>query len=817
MSIRQAAPFASRLTLASIIVALACCAPALAQVRQDLWVTDGTVETAAISQNTVYLGGTFTQVGPAVGGGVLLDEASGGTVGPLARIDGQVFTVVSDGAGGWFIGGNFQHVRGAARRYLAQIDAAGNVTSWNPSPDGWINRLLVVGGTVYVAGYYSQIGGVARLGAASFTIASGAITSWDPQTDGQLNDIAGDNGRIYIGGEFSQVGTELRQRLAAVDPITGACLSWNPATFGPMFGRFGGTLYIGAGVGLVALSEASGAITLNMPVSGGGIATGVVDQSDGTLYVGGTFTGINGLSRARLAAINAAGTVTSWNPGATGGQGVDGLALDGQSIYAAGSFTTLGGQPRPCLGAASVVTGAATSWNPRANQPMLTLAASGGMIYAGGYCTSVNTVARRNAAAFDLSSGSVLPWAPEPTGVVLCYSVGATTVYMGGRFDKVGGQTRINFAAVDRTTGVPTSFVANMNVGDQNSPLGLLLSGSTLYACGSFQIISGTSRKFLAALDATTGSLLAWNPNPGGVVYSMWLVSGSDVAFPPSLFIGGLFTTVGGVSRTNLASIDLASGTLNAWSPNANGPVYKVSVVATFQGAVQTVYLGGAFTTINGVARNRAAALDASGALLAWNPNANNNVNTLNIAGSRVYLGGKFSTLGGQAIRGLAAVDATTGALTAWNPQIDLPANSNAVEVKTVLRFRNEIYAGGFFTTAQGYPASYFTGLMDGTATGVEEQTPPAVASVLRAAPNPFHTATQARFHLPRAEHASVAVYDVTGRRVRQLHRGHLAAGTHSLPWDGSNDHGTSAPSGIYFLRVATPTLELATKLHLLR
>ena len=42
--------------------------PALAQsIRQDLYVTDGIVSSAAVSGNTLYVGGVFTRVGPATG------------------------------------------------------------------------------------------------------------------------------------------------------------------------------------------------------------------------------------------------------------------------------------------------------------------------------------------------------------------------------------------------------------------------------------------------------------------------------------------------------------------------------------------------------------------------------------------------------------------------------------------------------------------------------------------------------------------------------------------------------------------------------
>jgi flagellar hook assembly protein FlgD len=49
----------------------------------------------------------------------------------------------------------------------------------------------------------------------------------------------------------------------------------------------------------------------------------------------------------------------------------------------------------------------------------------------------------------------------------------------------------------------------------------------------------------------------------------------------------------------------------------------------------------------------------------------------------------------------------------------------------------------------------------------------------------------------------SLAVYDVSGRTVRQLERGVSAAGQHTVTWDLRNENGQPVSRGVYFLRLA--------------
>jgi hypothetical protein len=121
---------------------------------------------------------------------------------------------------------------------------------------------------------------------------------------------------------------------------------------------------------------------------------------------------------------------------------------------------------------------------------------------------------------------------------------------------------------------------------------------------------------------------------------------------------------MGGQLRNNIAAIDASTGAVTAWNPDADGQVWTMAV------AGETVYAGGSFWHIGGQARSRVAALDAtSGAVLAWSPNSlawtpynggvdtSDFVNTLMVSGETVYAGGRFLHIGGQPKSGFAQFD----------------------------------------------------------------------------------------------------------------------------------------------------------------
>jgi len=89
--------------------------------------------------------------------------------------------------------------------------------------------------------------------------------------------------------------------------------------------------------------------------------------------------------------------------------------------------------------------------------------------------------------------------------------------------------------------------------------------------------------------------------------------------------------------------------------------------------------------------------------------------------------------------------------------------------------------------------------------------------ALFRPALSPFSTSTSVRFAVPSPGRVSLKVFGVDGRLVRTLLEDDLQAGAQELVWDGRDDRGLRAASGVYLARLAWKDREASQKLVLLR
>ncbi|CAN5285718.1 hypothetical protein BH20ACT24_BH20ACT24_16650 [soil metagenome] len=142
------------------------------------------------------------------------------------------------------------------------------------------------------------------------------------------------------------------------------------------------------------------------------------------------------------------------------------------------------------------------------------------------------------------------------------------------------------------------------------------------------------------------------------------------------LIAGGQFTRVqepGGpeLSRTNVFAFDATTGDIDtSFAPSINGVVEALAAAPDGQ----SVFVGGTFDTVNGVVKKRITKLNTTTGQIVpgfnLTVNSGASVEDLVVRGTRLFLGGAFSKLNGVTRGRLAAVDATTGAV---DPNLNLP------------------------------------------------------------------------------------------------------------------------------------------------
>ncbi|HOZ01971.1 MAG TPA: T9SS type A sorting domain-containing protein, partial [Candidatus Syntrophosphaera sp.] len=88
------------------------------------------------------------------------------------------------------------------------------------------------------------------------------------------------------------------------------------------------------------------------------------------------------------------------------------------------------------------------------------------------------------------------------------------------------------------------------------------------------------------------------------------------------------------------------------------------------------------------------------------------------------------------------------------------------------------------------------------------------ITSMKGAYPNPFKANTNIEVSLKAGESGSVTIYNVLGQVVRTFN---VEQGTHTIQWDGMNSKGDTCGSGIYFYKLATPSVNQTKKMVIVK
>ena len=492
----------------------------------------------------------------------------------------------------------------------------------------------------------------------------------------------------------------------------------------------------------IMLDSSTGMFRYDFPSANDSVMA-MVSDGHGGFFIAGDFTQVGDSLRNRIAHIDSTGLVTSlFSDGGFNGL-VSTILLVNNKLYVAGFFSKYKNTSISRLIAIDATNGELLPWNFTIYGAVNSLACANNTLYAVGSISGVNGSGRSGAAAFDLTTGNLLSWNPTISGTILSSAIDSNNIFLGtngsvyavsltqsaikwqqnsgynlnstnvlalavlGNYVYYGGsfydmQSKRRFSRLGRlniSDGKEVSMIAGQASIAGEQVRSLIAHKSRLYVGGKIASYVSSDWGGVGVYDTLTGGL-SWGPIFNGIIFCMAPTSNG-------VFVGGSFSSVGGMNRSRVAAMELSWGKPTDWSANVNGTVYSMAVADT------VVYIGGDFTSVNGQARKNFAAVHIeTGKLLPLLANTDYAVRGFLIDGNMLYMCGNFATVNNQLRKGIAQINRATGEVLSWAPN----ANGN---VYTIAKYNNTIYAGGSFTEIGGATRNYLAAIdQNGVANG---------------------------------------------------------------------------------------------------
>ena len=645
------------------------------------------------------------------------------------------------------------HAQTAADGYLVALSEAGGASQ--------VSKIEILpGGKVLVAGNFDTINGEARPNFARLMPDGRVDPSFETGTgpNRQVNDfVLLPDGKIIIAGNFDIVDGTFIRALARLNSDGNL-----DATFVPESGLDLPRIVARQSDGALLITQSSapflkrltpdGALdpTFNQPNVSNFVNAIAVDSSD-RIILGGSFTGIGGTSRNRIARLLPDGSLdTSFDAGAGANNTVFSVLpdIDG-TIYIGGGFFNVDNTARRfvarLLDDGSLDTSYVANLNAQCCRAFsLALQPDGQLLVGGDFTDSaagVNGLARVDVngqldssiqtptgnfgiveAIAVQADGQILFGAnqllrlnitgeldvdldpqngPDANIDAVSWQTPADSL-IGGDFTNYNGTAQNRIARLTSSGALDGDFMIGDGANDLIRQLTIGLDQSVLVG-GSFSQFDGQPTDALAHLAANGSLNSTFMPDFASTGVIM-----DSVALPDGKFVVvGTFTQVDGVTRNRIARLN-ADGTLDTtFDPGsgANGPINAIALTPN-----DRYWIGGDFTSYAGEPRGRVARLFSSGALDfpgSFTTSADDTVLAVALQhDGKVLIGGHFQAVDGTTRRGIARL-ADNGALDA-----SFDTEIGALFVHSIQPQANgKILIGGSFSTAQGQPINRITRL----------------------------------------------------------------------------------------------------------
>jgi hypothetical protein len=569
--------------------------------------------------------------------------------------------------------------------FANRIGAIASSTSQSPGDIGWSARftvngtddnvqvVAVDGSKVYIAGYFTIVGGVF----------ANNIAAWDGSTwsnlgsglDGWVNALAVDGrGNLYAGGTFTHAGGKPATNIARWNgrdwKALGSGVDGNIAAIsvdaaGNVYacGRFdhagGIEAHNIAKWDGISWSNLKGKTSSTIDPGYDSISAITIDRF-GYVYVGGWFTQVDGKT------VN---SIARWDGSNWSALG-DGVFLKSKSyegavyslsadnrgnIYAGGLFETAGGIPASNLarwnGESWSEVDGGINYGSNPIPPVISIVADGGIVYVGGVFTTTEgnpagSIARWNGADWDNMQGGVAR--EGHLGNINSMAIDRDgRIFAVGVFSLAGGKCANNVAVWDGLKwsglGKDTSVDGAINTMISDHHGGYYMAGD--FVCAGGQVVN-----HIAHWDGAT-----WSPLGGGLP-SVLAQSSNPTALVldhnDNLYVAGNFFQAGNIQTNGIAK-------WNGTDWEAVGVEDHLSTYALAVDNQNRLYSGGFFSTPG-------TSPPFHNAITRWNGSAWEDIGqglfdfvyALAIdSQGRLVAGGRFTPADGGAIHGVARWD----------------------------------------------------------------------------------------------------------------------------------------------------------------
>ncbi|HSD08143.1 T9SS sorting signal type C domain-containing protein [Flavobacterium sp.] len=615
--------------------------------------------------------------------------------------DGNVRVIIENPDETTFIAGDFLNFNGVGATRIIKLDSSGDKDSGFTSGAGFDN---------------SVVSGFKTFGA-----------------DGALNNT---DDKLIYGGSFSNYNGVSKKYLARLNLDGTLDASFNSGNVGPnnvvqalaqlsdgsiivagdAITRYNGTIVVNNVFKISADGVLDTAFNSNITAGTTGTISKVIIQQDKKILICGSFTSFNGITTRGLIRLNGNGTVdTSFNTNLGAGADNNILAIDLQTdgkIVLGGAFTSFNGVAVGRiirLNSDGTIDG--TFNNAKAGFANGIVQAirftTAGIYVAGSFTGTYNGVANGlNRLTLLKDNGDWDSGFDNVTGLpsTTFYAIEKAIdgqIYIGGSFTIYDATLRGRLAKVSNAGSLDINFMSAGGVGANGNVLKVIpLSSKKVMIFGSFTSFNGSPVNRIARLNED-GSLDK-SFNSAAIVATAGASSTIRAAVQladGSFIIGGDFTKYNNTTRNRILKIK-ADGTLDSsFVPVTigNGGVYALSV----DNVSGKILVGGSFTSVGGVPKNRLVRLNSDGSLdTAFTADVNGSVLAISpeSTGGKIVIGGNFTIYNGTSVTYLVRIQSDGSLDSTYNNT----TGPNGVVYEFGRQSGDKLLVGGSFTTFGG-------------------------------------------------------------------------------------------------------------------